>query len=339
MAIKVGINGYGRIGRNILRALYESKRTGEIQIVAINDLGDAKTNAHLTRHDTAHGPFPGKVAVDGDSMVVNGDRIRVLRRARSVEAALGRARRRHRARVHRALRQQGEGVEAPRGRREEGHHLGAGGGRRRDDRLRRQPQTSCAGDMTVISNASCTTNCLAPLAKVLHDTLGLVRGLMTTMHAYTNDQVLTDVYHSGPAPRPLGDDVDDPDQDRRRGGGRPGAAGAERQARRLRGPRADHQRVGRRPDVHREARDDGRGDQRHPEGRVRGRAEGHPRLHRGAAGRRSTSTTIRRPAPCDAHADEGHRRHISSRSAPGTTTSGASRTACSTRTLAWSRAS
>ena len=78
MAIKVGINGYGRIGRNVLRALYEAKRTGEISIVAINDLGDANTNAHLTRHDTAHGPFPGQVAVDGSHMVVNGDRIRVL---------------------------------------------------------------------------------------------------------------------------------------------------------------------------------------------------------------------------------------------------------------------
>src|SRR5688500_8179237 len=78
MAIKVGINGYGRIGRNILRALYEAKRTGQIQIVALNDLGDAETNAHLTRHDTAHGKFPGTVAVDGDSIVVNGDRIRVL---------------------------------------------------------------------------------------------------------------------------------------------------------------------------------------------------------------------------------------------------------------------
>src|SRR6185312_13939664 len=78
MAIKVGINGYGRIGRNVLRALYESKRTSEVQIVALNDLGDAKTNAHLTRYDTAHGPFPGEVAVEGDSMLVNGDRIRVL---------------------------------------------------------------------------------------------------------------------------------------------------------------------------------------------------------------------------------------------------------------------
>src|SRR5919204_5551644 len=78
MAIKVGINGYGRIGRNILRALYEAKRNSQVQIVALNDLGDAKTNAHLTRYDTVHGKFPGEVAVDGDSMVVNGDRIRVL---------------------------------------------------------------------------------------------------------------------------------------------------------------------------------------------------------------------------------------------------------------------
>lgn len=89
MPVKVAINGYGRIGRNILRALYEAKRTGEISIVAINDLGDANTNAHLTRHDTTHGKFPGTVVVDGDHMVVNGDRIRVLAKRNPAELPWG----------------------------------------------------------------------------------------------------------------------------------------------------------------------------------------------------------------------------------------------------------
>src|SRR5579871_3871859 len=195
MAIKVGINGYGRIGRNVLRALYESRRTGEIQIVALNDLGDAKTNAHLTRYDTAHGRFSGEVAVDGDSMVVNGDRIRVLAERDPAK-----------------LRWEALGVEFVfectglfTSKAKAGAHLKGGarkvvisapGGEDVDATivygvnhqvLRR--------DHTVISNASCTTNCLAPVAKVLHDKLGIGAGIMTTIHAYTNDQVLTDVYH------------------------------------------------------------------------------------------------------------------------------------------------
>ena len=196
MAIKVGINGYGRIGRNILRALYEAKRTGEVQIVALNDLGDAKTNAHLTRYDTVHGKFPGEVAVDGDSMVVNGDRIRVLAERDPAKLPWGRSRRRVRAGVHRPVHEQGEGRRSPEGRREEGHHFRA---RRRGcrchHRLRRESQV-LKSSFTVISNASCTTNCLAPVAKVLHDKIGIAAGIMTTIHSYTNDQVLTDVYHS-----------------------------------------------------------------------------------------------------------------------------------------------
>ena len=141
MAIKVGINGYGRIGRNVLRALYEGKRTGELQIVAINDLGDSKTNAHLTRYDTVHGKFPGEVRVDGD---YHGRQRRPhpgVRRARSRQAALGRARGRLRARVHGTVHQQGEGRRAPEGRRQEGRHLGAGRrGRRCHDRLWREPR-------------------------------------------------------------------------------------------------------------------------------------------------------------------------------------------------------
>jgi glyceraldehyde 3-phosphate dehydrogenase len=196
MAIKVGINGYGRIGRNVLRALYESKRTGEIQIVALNDLGDAKTNAHLTRYDTAHGRFCGEVTVDGDSMVVNGDRIRVLAErdpAKLPWEALG---------VEFVLECTGLFTSKAKA----GAHLKGGarkvvisapGGEDVDATIVYGVNHQVLKrDHTVISNASCTTNCLAPVAKVLNDRLGVVAGLMTTIHSYTNDQVLTDVYHS-----------------------------------------------------------------------------------------------------------------------------------------------
>jgi glyceraldehyde 3-phosphate dehydrogenase len=195
MAIKVGINGYGRIGRNILRALYEGKRTGEIGIVGINDLGNADTNAHLTRHDTAHGPFPGKVEVAGDHMVVNGDRIRVLAErdpaklpwkelgADIVLECTGLFASKEKAGKHLAGGATKVVISAP----AEGVDATVVYGVNHDT-LRK--------DMTVISNASCTTNCLAPLVKALHEGLGVVSGIMTTVHAYTNDQVLTDVYHS-----------------------------------------------------------------------------------------------------------------------------------------------
>jgi glyceraldehyde 3-phosphate dehydrogenase len=195
MAIKVGINGYGRIGRNILRALYEGKRTGEISVVAINDLGNANTNAHLTRHDTAHGPFPGKVVVDGDHMVVNGDRIRVLAErdpaklpwgelgAEIVLECTGLFANKEKAAKHIAGGAKKVVVSAPADGVDATIVYGVN-----HQTLRK--------DMTVISNASCTTNCLAPLVKALHEGLGVVSGIMTTVHAYTNDQVLTDVYHS-----------------------------------------------------------------------------------------------------------------------------------------------
>ncbi len=196
MAIKVGINGYGRIGRNILRALYESKRTSEIQIVAINDLGDANTNAHLTRHDTAHGRFPGAVQVDGDAMVVNGDRIRVLAERDPTKLPWGKLG------VETVLECTGLFTSKAKA----GMHLQGGakrvvisapGGEDVDATVVYgvNHQLLKSG-YTVISNASCTTNCLAPVAKVLHEKLGIVAGIMTTVHAYTNDQVLTDVYHS-----------------------------------------------------------------------------------------------------------------------------------------------
>ena len=195
MTVKVAINGYGRIGRNVLRALYEGSRTGELSIVAINDLGDAKTNAHLTRFDTAHGKFPGTVVVDGDSMVVNGDRIRVL--AERNPAALpwgklgvdvvlectGLFTTKERASAHLQGGAKKVIISAP-------------GGKDVDATIVYGVNHGILkAAHTVISNASCTTNCLAPLVKPLHEKLGVVHGLMTTIHAYTNDQVLTDVYH------------------------------------------------------------------------------------------------------------------------------------------------
>jgi glyceraldehyde 3-phosphate dehydrogenase len=196
MAIKVGINGYGRIGRNVLRALYEGKRQKDIQIVALNDLGDAKTNAHLTRHDTAHGKFPGEVVVDGDSMVVNGDRIKVLAErdpaklpwgqlgAEFVLECTGLFTSKAKAGLHLAGGAKKVVISAP------------GGDDIDATIVYGVNHNVLKASHTVISNASCTTNCLAPVVKVLNDRIGVVNGIMTTIHAYTNDQVLTDVYHT-----------------------------------------------------------------------------------------------------------------------------------------------
>jgi glyceraldehyde 3-phosphate dehydrogenase len=195
MTIKVAINGYGRIGRNILRAVYESGRTDEFQIVAVNDLADAATNAHLTQYDTTHGRFPGTVSVDGGDLMVNGDRIKVF-----------------------AERDPGKlpwaelGVEVVhectgffRSKETAGAHIAAGArkvilsapGQSVDNTIvYGVNHDSLKPTDEVISNASCTTNCLAPLAKVLHEGVGIEKGLMTTIHAYTNDQVLTDVFHT-----------------------------------------------------------------------------------------------------------------------------------------------
>jgi len=199
MSIKVAINGYGRIGRNILRAHYEGAHDGkhrhDLSIVAINDLGSPETNAHLTRYDTTHGKFPGKIDVDGDAMVVNGDRIKVLAHRNPAElpwGALG---------VDVVLECTGLFTTKEKA----SAHLKGGarkviisapGGKDVDATIvfGVNHQTLKAAH-TVISNASCTTNCLAPLVKPLHDKIGVVNGLMTTVHSYTNDQVLTDVYH------------------------------------------------------------------------------------------------------------------------------------------------
>jgi glyceraldehyde 3-phosphate dehydrogenase len=196
MTLKVGINGYGRIGRNVLRALYESGKRSQLQVVALNDLGDANINAHLTRYDTAHGRFAGEVKVDGDAMVVNGDRIKVLSErdpAKLPWGSLG---------VDTVFECTGLFTSKAKA----AKHLEGG--------ARRVVISAPGGDdvdativygvnhgvlkasYTVISNASCTTNCLVPLVKVLNDGIGVVAGVMTTIHSYTNDQVLTDVYHS-----------------------------------------------------------------------------------------------------------------------------------------------
>jgi glyceraldehyde 3-phosphate dehydrogenase len=194
MAIKVAINGYGRIGRNILRALYESNRTDAMHIVAVNDLGDAETNAHLTRHDTAHGKFPGTVNVEGGDLVVNGDRIKVCAERDPsklpwkdlgvdiVIESTGLFTQRDKAAAHIAAGAKKVVISAP-GKGVDGTFVYGVN----HDQIKPSD--------TIISNASCTTNCLAPLAKVLHEKIGIVHGLMTTIHAYTNDQVLTDVYH------------------------------------------------------------------------------------------------------------------------------------------------
>ncbi len=195
MTIKVGINGYGRIGRNVLRALYEGDKRSEIEIVAVNDLGDTYTNALLTRRDTAHGRFPGTVDVDGDYMIVNGDRIRVLAERDPAKLPWGEL----------GVDIVFESTGFFRTRDTAGKHLEAGakkviisapGGPDIDATVVYgvNHDTLKSSD-TIISNASCTTNCLAPLVKPLHEKIGLQHGIMTTIHAYTNDQVLTDVYH------------------------------------------------------------------------------------------------------------------------------------------------
>lgn len=195
MTIKVAINGYGRIGRNVLRAHYEGGKKHDIQIVAINDLGKPETNVHLTKYDTVHGPFPGTVVVDGDYMVVNGDKIRVLANRNPAELpwkdlgvdlvmeCTGFFTTKEKASAHLAGGAKKVIISAPGGKDVDGTIV-----------YGVNHQTLKASD-TVISNASCTTNCLAPLVKPLHDKLGVESGLMTTIHSYTNDQVLTDVYH------------------------------------------------------------------------------------------------------------------------------------------------
>lgn len=195
MTIRVAINGYGRIGRNILRAHYEGGKSNDIQIVAINDLGDANSNAHLTRYDTAHGKFPGTVTVEGNTMIVNGDPIRVFAQRNPAEIPWGDLKvdvvlectgfftTKEKASAHLKGGAKKVIISAP-------------GGKDVDATIVFGVNHDVLKSTdTVISNASCTTNCLAPLVKPLNDAIGVVNGLMTTVHSYTNDQVLTDVMH------------------------------------------------------------------------------------------------------------------------------------------------
>jgi glyceraldehyde 3-phosphate dehydrogenase len=195
MPVKLAINGYGRIGRCVLRALYENGRNDEFEIVAVNDLGDAATNAHLTRYDTAHGPFSGEVSVDGDCMTVNGDRIRVFAERDPAKLPWGELgvdvvmectglfRSKEKCAPHLAAGAKKVIISAP-------------GGSDVDATVVYgvNHDVLTAGHQ-VISNASCTTNCLAPLVQPLHQAIGVQSGVMTTIHSYTNDQVLTDVFH------------------------------------------------------------------------------------------------------------------------------------------------
>jgi glyceraldehyde 3-phosphate dehydrogenase len=196
MTLKIAINGFGRIGRMILRAHYEGGRKHDLQFVAINDLGDAKTNAHLLKYDTAHGRFPGAVAVEGDALVVEGDKLKVLAErdpAKLPWTALG---------VDVVLECTGLFTGKAKG---GASHIAAGAkkviisapGDKDVDRtiVMGVNHGELKASDSVISNASCTTNCLAPLVKALDDSIGVVQGLMLTVHAFTNDQVLTDVFH------------------------------------------------------------------------------------------------------------------------------------------------
>jgi len=198
MTTKIAINGYGRIGRNILRALYEGGYRDKMEIVAINDLGDAEINAYLTRYDTVHGKFHGEVAVDGDYLVINGDKIRVLAERDpnklpwgdlGVDVVLectGLFTSKKQAMAHINAGAKKVIISAPAGNDVDATIV-----------FGVNHKTLKATD-TVISNASCTTNCIAPMVKPLHDKVGVVEGLMTTVHSYTNDQKLIDVYHPDP---------------------------------------------------------------------------------------------------------------------------------------------
>ena len=194
MTIRVAINGYGRIGRNVLRACYENGRTDEIEIVAINDLGDVEINAHLTRYDTTHGKFVGEVVVKDGNLVIDGDTIKCLSERDPsklpwadlgidvVYECTGLFAKKDKAKAHLEAGAKKVLISAPAGNDVKTIVFGV------------NENTLSAADV-IVSNASCTTNCLAPMVKPLHDELGVVEGLMTTIHAYTNDQKLADVYH------------------------------------------------------------------------------------------------------------------------------------------------
>src|SRR6266852_6604263 len=194
MAVRVGINGFGRIGRNVLRAAV-SQQQQALEFVAVNDITDTKTLAHLLRYDSVHGRFPGTVEATADALVVNGKPIKVSAikepeklpwKALGVELVLestGRFTNRPDADKHLAAGARKVVISAPA--KGEDITIVMGVNHQRYDPARHH----------VLSNASCTTNCVAPMDKVLADSFGIVRGLMTTIHAYTSDQVLRDFDH------------------------------------------------------------------------------------------------------------------------------------------------
>ncbi|WP_249978138.1 type I glyceraldehyde-3-phosphate dehydrogenase [Vreelandella olivaria] len=197
MTIRVAINGFGRIGRNVLRALYENGYRDRLQVVAINDLGDPSLNSHLLRHDTVHGYFPFNVEHDAESISVDGDRIAISSERDPANLPW--------ASMDIDLVMECTGLFTKR--EAAAKHIAAGASRV----LISSPSPDAdatvvygvndhilSAEHKVVSNASCTTNCLAPVAKVLNDSIGIENGLMTTVHAYTNDQNLTDVYHADP---------------------------------------------------------------------------------------------------------------------------------------------
>lgn len=196
MAIKVAINGFGRIGRNVARAIFE-RTDHDIELVSINDLGDAKANARLFKHDSVHGTFAGTVEVDGNDLIINGKRIHVTAErdpANLPHAANG---------IDIAMECTGFFTDRDSCQK----HLSAGAKRVLISAPGKNVDLTVVygvnhekltADHVIVSNASCTTNCLAPLAKVLNDNIGIERGLMTTIHAYTNDQKILDQIHSDP---------------------------------------------------------------------------------------------------------------------------------------------
>ncbi|MCG2579879.1 MAG: type I glyceraldehyde-3-phosphate dehydrogenase [Marinobacter sp.] len=195
MTIRIAINGFGRIGRNVLRALYENNYRNQLQVVAINDLGDAETNAHLLKYDSVHGRFDGVVNHDAESLTVNGDRIAITAIRNPEELpwkdfhidvvfeCTGLFTKRAQAQAHLTAGARKVIISAPSPDADATVVYGVN-------------HESLTASDDIISNASCTTNCLAPVAEALHKAVGIESGLMTTIHSYTNDQKLSDVYHS-----------------------------------------------------------------------------------------------------------------------------------------------
>ena len=283
MTLRVGINGFGRIGRLVVRAA--KKRGADIDFVAVNDVTDAPTLAHLLQYDSVHGTWPEAVTAEGDAIRIGGDEIKVLKIKDPAELpwkdlgvdivleATGIFTDRDKAIVHRAAGARVVAVSAPSKGADATIVLGV------------NDADYEKGKHEVVSVASCTTNCLAPVAKVLHEHFGIERGFMTTMHAYTNDQRILDLPHKDLRRARSAARQHDPDLDRRREGDRPRAARAGGTPRRRRHARARARRLGRRPHRHRQEGDRREGDQRRVRRRRRIRAaHRHPQVHRGAAG-------------------------------------------------------